>query len=307
MAELLNRLCWTQWPPAGEMGKGMVRKMTPVSAVMMTVLLLLVCCDGVVANTATTDATYSLSGHVSTSTLETNYSGPSGQVPSAALHLSGGGNIKVAPKETKAKKIVRKFLSKSGTFVLRRTRNNEQPSVGQDTRPHQPHYSVTHRQWHQNPSQQNLYEAQPPSVVLNYAHKNTALVSASHDCYVTKPTMPDSVSQQLSSKALVFMGLLALQFGVQPLLVRKFTSQGIIKSSIVLTQESIKFLVAAFLYLSGSNEQQRRRERAGKPISFMSRNTDKNHHGTASSCSPEMAIQFMPPIFLQIIFLHIWH
>lgn len=240
----------------------MVRKTTPVSAVMMTVLLLLVCCDGVVANTATPDATYRLSGHASTSTSETNYSGPSGQVPSAALHLSGGGNIKVAPTETKAKKIVRKFLSKSGTFVLRRTRNNEQPSGGQDTRPHQPHYSVTHRQWHQNPSQQNLYEAKPPSVVLNYAHKNTALVSASHDCYVTKPTMPDSVSQQLSSKALVFMGLLALQFGVQPLLVRKFTSQGIIKSSIVLTQESIKFLVAAFLYLCGSNEQQRQQERA---------------------------------------------
>ncbi len=51
-------------------------------------------------------------------------------------------------------------------------------------------------------------------------------------------------SSSLSPKALVFMGLLALQFGIQPIVTKKFTSPEIIKSTVIFTQEIVKLLIA---------------------------------------------------------------
>mmetsp|Transcript_5381 Transcript_5381/g.7792 ORF Transcript_5381/g.7792 Transcript_5381/m.7792 type:complete len:347 (+) Transcript_5381:114-1154(+) len=51
-------------------------------------------------------------------------------------------------------------------------------------------------------------------------------------------------SSSLSPKALIFMGLLALQFGIQPIVTKKFTSPEIIKSTVIFTQEIVKLLIA---------------------------------------------------------------
>ena len=49
------------------------------------------------------------------------------------------------------------------------------------------------------------------------------------------------------------MFLLALQFGIQPILTRRFTPSGITRSTVILMQEIIKFGIAAsMLSTSGS-------------------------------------------------------
>ena len=51
-------------------------------------------------------------------------------------------------------------------------------------------------------------------------------------------------SSSLSPTALFFMGLLAMQFGIQPIVTKKFTSPEIIKSTVIFTQEVVKLLIA---------------------------------------------------------------
>jgi hypothetical protein len=57
----------------------------------------------------------------------------------------------------------------------------------------------------------------------------------------------------LSGKAIISMILLAVQFGVQPILSRQYTSPHIIKSTVVFVQEIVKFIMAfIMLSLSGN-------------------------------------------------------
>lgn len=57
----------------------------------------------------------------------------------------------------------------------------------------------------------------------------------------------------IDRRATFYMLLLALQFGIQPILTRRFTPDDINKSTVVLVQEIVKFWMAfAMLYLSGS-------------------------------------------------------
>ena len=51
----------------------------------------------------------------------------------------------------------------------------------------------------------------------------------------------------LSPKALVAMGLLALQFGIQPALTRRFTNPELPRSAVILVQEVFKVVLAASL------------------------------------------------------------
>lgn len=63
-------------------------------------------------------------------------------------------------------------------------------------------------------------------------------------------------SQSLSSKAFLYMGLLALQFGLQPILTRKFTPNEITRTTVVLAQEAVKLVMAFFmLRASGQTKQ----------------------------------------------------
>ena len=68
----------------------------------------------------------------------------------------------------------------------------------------------------------------------------------------TKEKDSISTTNTINVEALVFMSLLAIQFGVQPVLVRAFVPLSICKSSYVLVQECLKF-VFSFLgfYMSG--------------------------------------------------------
>ncbi len=51
-------------------------------------------------------------------------------------------------------------------------------------------------------------------------------------------------SPSSSRKALIYMSFLALQFGIQPCLTKKFTSPEIIRPTVILTQETVKLLLA---------------------------------------------------------------
>lgn len=61
-----------------------------------------------------------------------------------------------------------------------------------------------------------------------------------------------SKNKDVNWEAIFFMTLLAIQFGIQPGLVRAYAPQNICKSSFVLVQEGIKFIMASLgLYISG--------------------------------------------------------
>jgi UDP-sugar transporter A1/2/3 len=70
----------------------------------------------------------------------------------------------------------------------------------------------------------------------------------------------------LSTAAIVYMSLLALQFGIQPILVRKFTPQTIVRSSVVLVQEVVKFGIAGAIYFSGTGKSSREKDFEGWSI-----------------------------------------
>jgi UDP-sugar transporter A1/2/3 len=53
--------------------------------------------------------------------------------------------------------------------------------------------------------------------------------------------------------ALFYCSLLALQFGLQPMIASKFTGPGVSKASVVIATEIFKILVAVFSVLSGSS------------------------------------------------------
>jgi len=89
---------------------------------------------------------------------------------------------------------------------------------------------------------------------------------------VTKPNKGTSIStssnqqikqQQeggLSKTAITCMSLLAIQFGIQPILVRKYTPQTIVRSSVVLVQELVKFVIAGTIYFTGTTKETREKD-----------------------------------------------
>jgi UDP-sugar transporter A1/2/3 len=65
--------------------------------------------------------------------------------------------------------------------------------------------------------------------------------------------MTAQTSPSIDRKAMFYMFLLSLQFAFQPLLTRRFTPQNICRSSVILMQELLKFLLAfSMLKISGS-------------------------------------------------------
>jgi len=76
-----------------------------------------------------------------------------------------------------------------------------------------------------------------------------------------QPTTTSSSSSSVDGKALFYMALLALQFGVQPILVHKYTSKEATKSTVILMQEVIKFgLALSMLLLSSGGSLAKARE-----------------------------------------------
>ena len=67
--------------------------------------------------------------------------------------------------------------------------------------------------------------------------------------------MPSKAAPTLDKNAIFYMCLLALQFGMQPTLTRRFTPQGICRSTVILMQEILKFILAfTMLNISGSKK-----------------------------------------------------
>ena len=75
---------------------------------------------------------------------------------------------------------------------------------------------------------------------VNHRSSYTCLHAASP----ISPTL-QAASSGLGIEALTCMLLLALQFGLQPSLTRKYTPKNINKSTVVFTQDAVKFCMAA--------------------------------------------------------------
>ena len=67
--------------------------------------------------------------------------------------------------------------------------------------------------------------------------------------------MTDQNAKPLDKKAILYMLLLSLQFGLQPVFTRKFTPPTVNRSSVILMQETVKFGMAYFmLHMSGGKK-----------------------------------------------------
>lgn len=62
-----------------------------------------------------------------------------------------------------------------------------------------------------------------------------------------------SSTPSLGFEAIASMSLLALQFGMQPVLTRKYTPATTCRSAVIITQECVKFVIATFM-LSSSGQ-----------------------------------------------------
>mmetsp|Transcript_19484 Transcript_19484/g.41704 ORF Transcript_19484/g.41704 Transcript_19484/m.41704 type:complete len:508 (-) Transcript_19484:27-1550(-) len=88
-------------------------------------------------------------------------------------------------------------------------------------------------------------------------------VSPRKNAPVTKRKPQGQHQEGLTPTAITCMSLLALQFGIQPILVRKFTPQTIVRSSVVLVQEVVKFGIAGAIYFSGTKKETREKDLEG--------------------------------------------
>lgn len=72
-----------------------------------------------------------------------------------------------------------------------------------------------------------------------------------------KPTTKADASSEpsLTMTAVFYMVLLAVQFGIQPILTRRYAPWGVTRSTIVLMQEAVKFVIALFFLQKSGNLQ----------------------------------------------------
>lgn len=94
--------------------------------------------------------------------------------------------------------------------------------------------------------------------IATYYQKNQV---ASTTSTISSPAVTNR--DALSPMAIICMTLLAIQFGIQPILVRKYTPQTIVRSSVVLVQEVVKFGIAGIIYTSGNSKEKRRKDLEG--------------------------------------------
>uniref|UniRef100_A0A7S1YRA0 Sugar phosphate transporter domain-containing protein n=1 Tax=Ditylum brightwellii TaxID=49249 RepID=A0A7S1YRA0_9STRA len=105
-----------------------------------------------------------------------------------------------------------------------------------------------------------------PQSSLSIINTSSPSTTSQSSTATTPATNSPSSQKSLSPEAILYMSLLALQFGIQPLLVRRFTPSNICRSTVVMTQEVVKFAIGFFVYFHvGGSEQavKRKRELAG--------------------------------------------
>lgn len=103
------------------------------------------------------------------------------------------------------------------------------------------------------PSVSATYSLEPAAKYESVVPQTTA---------TTPGARPRGQQQQegLTPTAIVCMSLLAVQFGIQPILVRRYTPQTIVRSSVVLVQEVVKFVIAGAIYFSGTKKATREKD-----------------------------------------------
>jgi len=99
------------------------------------------------------------------------------------------------------------------------------------------------------PSTTAITQTPPPTstAASTYTSSSSSITKTSSPL---SPTKQISSQRSLSPEAIMYMSLLALQFGLQPILVRRFTPQNICRSSVVMVQEMVKFLIGFGIYFS---------------------------------------------------------
>jgi UDP-sugar transporter A1/2/3 len=102
------------------------------------------------------------------------------------------------------------------------------------------------------------YNTLPPATTAPIQEIKPAFITAPPQPTVTAAT--SQTSKGVPRNAILYMSLLAIQFGVQPILVRRFTPMGICKSSVVLTQELVKGVIAYAAYLGSTRPEIRKEE-----------------------------------------------
>lgn len=100
--------------------------------------------------------------------------------------------------------------------------------------------------------------AHPSSITKQFRSSPSQLLAPTPSSAITRNCRrrhSSSTRLQLTPSASLswwYMSLLALQFGCQPILTKKFTPKTITRSTVVLFQDVVKFTVAAiFLWASG--------------------------------------------------------
>ena len=89
------------------------------------------------------------------------------------------------------------------------------------------------------------------SLVRSTMNRNSILMSAATE----QSPPPPPQNKSLSREAILYMTLLAFQFGLQPILTRRFTPPTIIKSTVIFVQECTKFCIAfSMIQLSGKTQ-----------------------------------------------------
>ena len=92
---------------------------------------------------------------------------------------------------------------------------------------------------------------------MAFEHGRSSKAAAATRCNTsgsddTSSNTTNNLMKNRHPNAIIYMILLAIQFGIQPIITRRYTSSTINKSTVILVQEIIKFIMAyGMLLLSG--------------------------------------------------------
>lgn len=125
-------------------------------------------------------------------------------------------------------------------------------------------HSVTNEIAISAPSVSTSYSYEPVEKYQHTADKGEEIVEiAPKTIAATTGGKHQGHQDGLTPTAVMCMSLLALQFGIQPILVRRFTPQTVVRSSVVLVQELVKFGIAGAIYFSGTKKSTREKDLEG--------------------------------------------
>ncbi|CAJ1931371.1 unnamed protein product [Cylindrotheca closterium] len=180
------------------------------------------------------------------------------------LQVSGGSRLKRA--KNKIKKAARNMraelrLRSAATTGTSEASSPTEPLQQQQSQQQSQQQQSQHSQQSQ-PQQQQQTEVTPtfsnvPEPVWISIHPPRPPTTAAETTKASSSPTMQSSDGGISKKAILFMSLLAIQFGIQPVLVKRFAPRGICKSSVVMTQELVKGVIALFAFYGSTSPKMR--------------------------------------------------